>query len=309
MKLGIALADFSWPVPVTELGDKITSVARQADEAGFDSLWVMDHFFQIRMTGLPPESPMPEAYATLGVLAGQTRRIKLGTLVTSVSYRHPGVLVKTVTTLDVLSGGRMYLGIGAGAPWNIEPSGPGTAWEAEGLGIPFASLADRFEKLEEVLQIAHQMWRGDESPYDGEHFRLVRPLNSPNSVQRPNPPILVAGGGEKKTLRLVARYADACHLLDAPDSPMGGDLRHKLDVLREHCAVEGRDYDQIEKTVNVQCDLTEDPDKGAAALLARLRELAGLGFGHALVGQRGPLTEDKLAALAAVLPEVRALAG
>ena len=122
MKLGIVLADFSWPVPVTGLSEKITSVARAADEAGIDSLWVMDHFFQIRLTGLPPESPMPEAYATLGVLAGQTSRIKLGTLVTSVSYRHPGVLVKTVTTLDVLSGGRMYLGIGAGAPWNVEPA-------------------------------------------------------------------------------------------------------------------------------------------------------------------------------------------
>ena len=210
MKLGIALADFSWPVPVSGLGEKITSVARAADEAEIDSLWVMDHFFQIRMTGLPPQSPMPEAYATLGVLAGQTSRIKLGTMVTSVSYRHPGVLVKTVTTLDVLSGGRMYLGIGAGAPWNVEPSGPGTAWEAEGLGIPFASLADRFDKLEEVLQIAHRMWRGDETPYEGKHYQLVRPLNSPNSVQRPNPPVLVAGGGEKKTLRLVARYGDAC---------------------------------------------------------------------------------------------------
>src|ERR1700743_3497247 len=144
MKLGLAFADFSWPVPVSQLGTRITSLARQADDAGFDSLWVMDHFFQIRASGtLPPESPMPEAYATLGVLAGQTRNIRLGTLVTSVAYRHPGVLLKTVTTLDVLSGGRAVLGIGAGAPWNPEPAGPGTAWEAEGLGIPFPSLAAR----------------------------------------------------------------------------------------------------------------------------------------------------------------------
>jgi F420-dependent oxidoreductase-like protein len=307
MKLGIGLTDFSWPVPVTELGATITGFARQADEAGFDSLWVMDHFFQIRMTGQPPDSPMPEAYATLGVLAGQTTRIKLGTLVTSVAYRHPGVLLKTVTTLDVLSGGRMYLGVGAGAPWNIEPSGPGTAWEAEGLGIPFPPLADRFEMLEELLQAAHRMWSDGDAPYTGRHYQFVRPLNSPNSVQRPNPPILVAGGGEKKTLRIVARYADACHLLDAPDSPLGGDLKRKLDVLRTHCDAAGRDYGQIEKTVGVQADLADDPAKGASALLARLRELAGLGFEHALVAVRGPMSDEKLAALAAILPEVRAL--
>jgi len=232
MKLGIAIADFSWPVPAGELGALICGLARQTDEAGFDSLWVMDHFFQIRITGNPPESPMPEAYATLGVLAGQTRRIRLGTLVTSVAYRHPGVLIKTVTTLDVLSGGRMYFGVGAGAPFNVQPQGPGTAFEAEGLGIPFPSLASRFEMLEELLQIAHQMWDGDESPYTGKHYQLARPLNSPNPVQRPRPPILVAGGGERKTLRFVARYADACHLLDMPGTEYANDLRHKLGVLR-----------------------------------------------------------------------------
>src|SRR6516225_7082188 len=185
MKLGIAIADFSWPVPAGELGALICGLARQADEAGFDSLWVMDHFFQIRITGNPPESPMPEAYATLGVLAGQTRRIRLGTLVTSVAYRHPGVLLKAVTTLDVLSGGRMYLGVGAGAPFNRPPQGPGTPFETEGLGIPFPPLAERFEMLGELLQIAHQMWNGDETPFAGRHYQLARPLNSPNSVQRP----------------------------------------------------------------------------------------------------------------------------
>lgn len=307
MKLGISLSNFSWPVPVTELGAAITSVARQADEAGLDSLWVMDHFFQIRLTGLPPESPMPEAYATLGVLAGQTTRIKLGTLVTSVAYRHPGVLLKTVTTLDVLSGGRMYLGVGAGAPWNIEPSGPGTPFEAEGLGIPFPPLADRFEMLEELLQVAHRMWGDGETPYAGRHYQLARPLNSPNSVQRPNPPLLVAGGGEKKTLRLVAKYADACHLLDAPDSPLGGDLRRKLEVLRAHCDAEGRDYARIEKTVNTGVVLGDDPRKGADALLGRLRELADIGFDHAMVAADAPWRPDTLAALAAILPEIHAL--
>jgi F420-dependent oxidoreductase-like protein len=307
MKLGIVFGDFSWPVPASELGGMVSRLGRQADEAGVDSLWVMDHFFQIRLTGLPPESPMLESYATLGVLAGQTTRIKLGTLVTSVAYRHPGVLVKTVTTLDVLSGGRMYLGVGAGAPWNVPPQGPGTAWEAEGLGIPFPSLADRFEMLEELLQVANQMWAGDQSPHEGKHYQLVRPLNSPNSVQRPRPRILVAGGGERKTLRFVARYADACHLLDAPGSEFGHDVRHKLDVLREHCAAAGRDYDEIEKTVGTSADLGDDLDKGFGEALVRLRELADLGFDHAILSRRGPWTEESIEALASILPEVHAM--
>jgi alkanesulfonate monooxygenase SsuD/methylene tetrahydromethanopterin reductase-like flavin-dependent oxidoreductase (luciferase family) len=163
MKLGIGITTFPWPPE--EIGPAVSRIATAADEAGIDSLWVMDHFFQIRLSGLPPESPMPEAYVTLAFLGGLTRRIRLGTLVTSVAYRHPGVLVKTVTALDVLTGGRVIFGVGAGAPWNIAPAGPGTAFEAEGLGIPFPSLAERFERLEEVLQIAHQMWRGDQSPY------------------------------------------------------------------------------------------------------------------------------------------------
>src|ERR1700747_3315184 len=198
MKLGIVFGDFSWPVPASELGGMISRLGRQADEAGVDSLWVMDHFFQIRLTGLPPESPMPEAYATLAFLGGPTKRIRLGTRVTSVAYRHPGVLVKTVTSLDVLTGGRVIFGVGAGAPFNVELAGPGTTFEAEGLGIPFPSLAERFERLEEVLQIAHQMWRGDDRPYQGTHYQLVRPLNSPNSVQRPHPPLLIGGSGERE---------------------------------------------------------------------------------------------------------------
>ena len=304
MKLGMALGNFSWPVPASELGATICRLARQADEAGFDSLWVMDHFFQIRVTGNPPESPMPEAYATLGVLAGQTKRIRLGTLVTSVAYRHPGVLVKTVTALDVLSAGRMYFGVGAGAPFNVPPAGPGTAFEAEGLGIPFPPLTDRFEMLEELLVVAHQMWRGDDSPYAGKHYQLVRPLNSPNSVQRPRPPILVAGGGERMSLRLVARYADACHLLDLPGTSYGDDLRHKLDVLRTHCAAAGRDYAEIEKTVGTGFDPGDDPDKGLEDLLGHLRELAGLGIDHVMLSPRGLWTEQNLAAVASILPEV-----
>jgi len=309
MKLGLAFGDFSWPVPVSQLGPTIVNLARHADDAGFDSLWVMDHFFQIRLSGALPESPMPEAYATLGVLAGQTRNIRLGTLVTSVAYRHPGVLLKTVTTLDVLSGGRMYLGVGAGAPFNRPPHGPGTPYETEGLGIPFPSLADRFEMLGELLQVAHQMWNGDETPFDGKHYQLVRPLNSPNSVQRPRPPILIAGGGEQKTLPLVARYGDACHLPDLPGSRYEVDFKHKLDVLRRHCDDAGRDYARIEKTVGTGSVFSDDTAASTDALLARLSELSALGFEHAMVAPRGPWTDAMIDAVASILPEVRALAG
>jgi F420-dependent oxidoreductase-like protein len=305
VKLGIGIVEFDWAA--REIGSRVTEIAQAADEAGFDSLWVMDHFFQIRLSGLPPESPMLEAYGTLGYLGGQTRRIKLGTLVTSVSYRHPGVLLKTVTTLDVLTGGRMYLGLGAGAPWNIEPQGPGTAFEAEGLGIPFGSLAERFERLEEVLQIAHQMWAGDDKPYEGRHYHLVRPLNSPNSVSRPHPPILIGGSGERKTLRLVAQYADACNLFDMPGTQFASDMAHKLDVLRRHCADVGRDYNQIEKTTTSNPDLGDDPRAGAAALLAHLRELAEMGIDHVQVAPRGGWDETRLKAVTSILPEVHAL--
>ena len=308
MKLGFALANFSWPVPASELGTTIINLARQADAAGFDSLWVMDHFFQISLSGgLPPESPMPEAYATLGVLAGQTRNIRLGTLVTSVAYRHPGVLLKTVTTLDVLSGGRMYLGIGAGAPFNRLPQGPGTASETEGLGIPFPPLAVRFEMLEELLQVAHQMWNGEQTPFAGKHYQLMRPLNSPNSVQRPRPPILIAGAGEQKTLRFVARYADACHLPDLRGTRYEVDLKQKLDVLRRHCDDAGRDYAQIEKTTAAYPDFGDDPATGAAALLTRLRELSALGFDHVMVAPRGPWTQARIDATASILAEARTL--
>src|ERR1700760_1741903 len=235
MKVGISISNFSWPIPLIDFGPTVARIARTADEAGIDSLWVMDHFFQIRVTGEPTEAPITEAYATLSFLAGQTQRATLGTLVTSVSYRHPGVLLKTVTALDVLSGGRAVLGIGAGAPWNPEPAGPGTRFEAEGLGIPFPPLAERFERLEETLQIAHQMWRDDETPFRGRHYDLARPLNSPNSLQRPHPPILIGGSGERKTLRLVAKYGDACSLFDLPGSQFADNIEHKLGVLRRHC--------------------------------------------------------------------------
>jgi F420-dependent oxidoreductase-like protein len=230
MRIGIQLPSFSYPTS-SDIATTFARLAREADEVGLHSLWVMDHFFQIGSVG-KIEEPMLEGWSALAYAAAITKRITLGTLVTGVVYRHPGILVKTVTTLDVLSGGRAWLGIGAA--WNED--------EARGLGIPFPSIGERFERLEETLQIARQMWAGDESPFEGTHYQLGRPLNSPSAVRRPHPPILIGGGGEKKTLRLVAKYADACNLFDAPELP------RKLDVLREHCVREGRDYSEIEKT-------------------------------------------------------------
>ncbi|MQY23213.1 LLM class F420-dependent oxidoreductase [Nocardia macrotermitis] len=300
MKLGIGITDFSWPVPTDRLGPTVTDLAQQADESGFDSLWVMDHFFQIRLSGLPPESPMLEAYAALGFLAGITRRIKLGTLVTSVAYRHPGILLKSLTTLDVLSGGRTYFGIGAGAA--IDPAKLEGIFETDGLGIPFPSLSQRYEMLEETLRIAHRMWEGDETPFRGTHYELTRPLNSPNSVQRPHPPILIAGSGERKTLRLVARYGDACSLFDMPGAGYADDITHKLDVLRAHCDEAGRDFDEIEKTIGTHLDPSDERH-----FVAHMRELAALGIDHVLLAPQGPWDDKRLAGVAAVLPEIHAM--
>lgn len=234
MKIGLQIPRFTWPDGTAALAARLADIARTADDAGFASIWVMDHLFQIEMVG-QVEEPMLEGYSALAFLAGATRRARLGTLVTGVVYRHPGVLVKTVTTLDVLSGGRAYLGIGA-------------AWferEALGLGVPFPPLAERFERLEETLQIAKQMWSGDRGPYKGSHYELQETLNSPQPLSQPHPPILIGGMGERKTLRLVAQYADACNLFAFAGPEV---LRHKLDVLRRHCDAVGRPYDEIERT-------------------------------------------------------------
>ena len=282
----------------------LSRVARSADAAGFDSLWTMDHFFQIPITGQPPEAPLLEAYAVLAFLAAETDRIRLGTMVTSVAYRHPGVLIKAVTSIDVLSGGRVIFGVGAGAPFNELPPGRSPRdFEAYGLGIPFPPLAERFERLEEVVQIALQMWRGDESPYEGAHYQLPRPLNSPNTIQRPHPPVLIAGSGERKTLRLVARYGDMCNLFDLPGTGFADDLKHKLQVLRSHCEHVGRDYESIEKTVSTFVD----PDMEPARVLDHLAELADLGIDHAMVSPRRPWDEVTLDWVAAMVPDVHAI--
>ncbi len=258
MQIGLQIPDFTNPGGPPQLAADLARVARSADELGFRYLAVMDHFFQIGHLG-PPENAMLEAYTTLGFLAAHTSRVELLTVMTGVVYRYPGLLAKTVTTLDVLSGGRAWLGIGAA--WNEQ--------ESRGLGVPFPPVATRFEQLEEALRIYRQMMRGDETPFEGVHNHLERPLNSPGPLRRPYPPIMIGGGGEKKTLRLVARYADACNLFDTPD------IARKLDVLREHCAAEGRDYDEILKTAYYVPDVKA---KGVDGVLADLRRLADLGF-------------------------------
>ena len=260
MKIGLHIADFTWQGGPPALRSRLGEVARRADQAGVDRVSVMDHVWQIGHLG-PPEHEMLEAYTTLGFLAASTERVRLLTVVTAVVYRDPGLLAKAVTTLDVLSEGRAMLGIGAA--WNEE--------EARGLGLFFPPLAERYERLEEALRICRQMWSEDDGPFEGEHYHLGRTLNSPQALSRPHPPILIGGSGEKKTLRLVARYADACNLFDSAE------LAHKLDVLREHCAAEGRDYDSIEKTVQVSFDLGEDGER-VEQTIGHLHELSELGF-------------------------------
>ena len=204
MKIGLQIPSFTWPGGPAKIPQKLAEIARTADDGGFSSLWVMDHFFQIPNVG-PVENEMLESYSTLSYLAGLTKNVKLGTLVTGVVYRQPGLLVKTVTTLDVLSGGRAYFGIGAA--WNEQ--------EALGLGFPFPPLKERFERLEETLQIAIQMWSGNQAPFDGKHYQLDHALNSPQALSKPHPPILIGGMGEKKTLRLVAVYAKCLQSVSA----------------------------------------------------------------------------------------------
>jgi F420-dependent oxidoreductase-like protein len=263
MKIGLQIPDFSTPRGPERLGAELATVARTADDAGFEYIAVMDHFFQIPAVG-PADREMLEAYTTLGYLAACTSRAALLTVITGAVYREPGVLAKIVTTLDVLSKGRAWLGIGAA--WNEQESG--------GLGIPFPPVAERFERLEETLQICLQMWHGDEAPYHGKHYQLERPLNSPQSLSKPHPPIMIGGGGEKKTLRLVARYADACNVF------AGRDEARKLDVLRQHCEAVGRDYDTIYKTVYYAFNTS----LGAQRIIDDLATLAGLGFDAAIGG-------------------------
>jgi F420-dependent oxidoreductase-like protein len=268
MKLGIHFPNFTHPGGPAALAGIVSATARAADDGGVDTFTLMDHWFQMESIGAS-EDPMLEGYTTLGFVAAKTQRVTLGLLVTGVTYRHPGLLAKTVTTLDVLSGGRAQLGIGA-------------AWyerEHLGLGVPYPPISERFERLEETLRICRQMWSDDNGPFDGKHYRLGETICSPQPISRPSPRILIGGSGEQKTLRLVARYADACNLF-APDAAT---VAHKLDVLARHCEAEGRDGGEIEKTIIASGDPLDDVD----GFIARMETMAELGIEQVWISPMG----------------------
>jgi F420-dependent oxidoreductase-like protein len=277
MRLGVHVVRFDVEGGTAAIGPTLAAVGAAAERAGVTNLSVMDHYLQIMGD---PAAPMLEGYTALAFLAAHTRTVELQLLVTGVTYRHPGLLTKIVSTLDVLSGGRAVLGIGA-------------AWfdrEHAAYGVPFPPLAERFERLEEALQIAHQMWSDNDGPYEGTHYRLAETINSPQPLARPHPPIMIGGAGEKKTLRLVARYADACNLFARPDTGPAA-VEAKLDVLSAHCLREGTDYHRIRKTILWTGPL-ETTAAGGAAFADQMRGYAELGIDEVHVM---PLTADPVA--------------
>jgi F420-dependent oxidoreductase-like protein len=298
VKVGLQVSSFTWPGGPAEIGPTLARIAAKADEVGLDSIWVMDHFFQIRSVG-EVEEPMLEGLSALSFMAAHTQRIRLGLLVGGVHYRPPGLWIKAVTTLDVLSGGRAWFGIGAA--WNVH--------ESRGLGFTMPELPGRFEMLEETLRMAHAAWSGElgsGAALDGKWVRAERILNSPQSLSRPRPPILVGGGGERKTLRLVAQYADACNVFGGPDI-----VRHKYAVLERHCADVGRDYRSIEKSNATRVSLTRDGRGGTltpAGLVDRLGAWADAGSQHAIFSLADVWDLDRLELIGSdVLPHVRSL--
>jgi F420-dependent oxidoreductase-like protein len=280
MRISLSITDFSWPTPSVELPARLADVARSADEGGLDTVWVADHLLQADPNS-SQDAEMLEAYTTLGFLAAHTRRVRLGTMVTAVTFRPPALLVKAVTTLDVVSGGRAWLGLGAGYEQD----------EARAMGLSLPPTAERFERLEETLRIATQMWAGDASAFHGQHYELEHPVNSPLPLSEPRPPILIGGMGERKTLRLVARYADACNLFDIPDG--GRTIRRKLDVLARHCDDLGRAYDGLDKTLSTRLAPGETADQFAE----RCAALATLGIDHVVLITTGPWNDADIEVL------------
>jgi F420-dependent oxidoreductase-like protein len=292
MKIGLQIDSFTWPGGTASIGPTLARVARQADDVGFDSIWVMDHFFQIRGVG-PAEDPMLEGWTTLGFLAANTSRARLGLMVGGVHYRWPGLWVKAATTLDVLSGGRAWLGIGAA--WNQE--------ESQGLGFPFPPLGERFEMLDETLQIAHQMFegeRGSEGQFHGRQYHASRLMNSPQSISRPRVPIMIGGGGERKTLRLVAQFADATNVFGGPTA-----IHHKYEVLRQHCEDIGRDPNEIERSTLQGINLAAE---SPAKTIDRFGELSDAGAQHIIVSVRGVEDPTQLETIGReLIPQLKAL--
>lgn len=265
MKFGLEVNEFDCSGGPDDMGRHLADIGRRAEQAGFHSIWVWDHFIQLRRW----HAPLLEGWLSLAFLAAATERIKLGTLVTGVTYRYPAVLVKQASTLDVLSAGRSYFGVGAA--WNEREHGA--------FGVRFPPIKERFEMLEDLLQIAHRAWGGETGPFTGKHTRLTEQMDSPPPVQQPHPPILIGGGGERKTLKLVAKYADATHQTTSDPSV----LRHKLDVLRRHCETEGRDYEEIERF----CGLDLKPLPGQAGPIADAETILERADGLADAGSQG----------------------
>ncbi len=291
MRLGLQLPSFTYPGGPAAIRSTLTEIGQAAEDAGLASLWVMDHWFQLpEGSGWGgPEEPMLEAYTTLGFLAQATTRIALGPLVAGVMNREPGALVKSATTLDVLAGGRTYLGLGAG--WYER--------EANGLGFRFPPIAERFERLEETLQIAQRMFAGDRRSFDGRRYRLAEPINVPAPLSRPRPRIMVGGNGANRTMRLVASYADACNIL----VPSPGESRRLVDTIRRLCEADGRDPAEVEMTSLIEADLR--PGRRPSNLVAAVRAQAGEGIQHVIVNLPEVHRLDQIAALGReVLPEV-----
>jgi F420-dependent oxidoreductase-like protein len=290
VKFGLQINNFTWPGGAGEIGPTLARVVRTADDAGFDSIWVMDHFFQIRGLG-PPEAPMLDGMTALGFMAAHSEKARIGLMVGGIHYRPPGLWVKAHTTLDVLSGGRAWFGIGAA--WNEE--------ESAGLGFPMPPLGQRFEWLEDTLRMAHAMWSGGSGSgerFEGKRVVATRLLNSPQALSRPRVPIMIGGGGERKTLRLVAQYADACNVFGGPER-----IAHKYEVLREHCERLGRDYEEIEKSTLQSVDPEHEP---ASEIVERFGALGEAGAQHILFSVRGVSDTSKLERLAAeVFPQLR----
>jgi F420-dependent oxidoreductase-like protein len=297
VKLGLQIPAFDFPGGPAAIGPTLARIARIAEDVGFDSIWVMDHFFQIRGLG-PATDPMLEGWTTLGYLAGHTSRARLGLMVGGVHYRQPGLWIKAATTLDVLSGGRGWLGIGAA--WNEE--------ESRGLGFVFPPLAVRFELLEDTLRMAHAMWTGEhgtQAAFDGHHVHATRLIDSPSPLTRPHPPIMVGGGGERKTLRLVAQYADACNVFGGPET-----VHRKFGILREHCEAVGRPFDEIERTSLQGVGLSAGGGRGDSdpgRLVERFGDLADAGVQHVILSPHtiDPGTLETIGA--AIVPQLRDL--
>jgi F420-dependent oxidoreductase-like protein len=276
MRIGIQITGLSKLGTTAEYGNRLASIARTAEEAGFYSLWFPDHLLNAMMVmGFPLTDPVLEGYSTISFLAALTKRMKIGVQVTCPIFRHPALLVKIISTIDVLSGGRTYLGVGAG--WFER--------EASALGITFPTLHERYERLEEILQIAKHMWSGNVSPYKGKYYQLPEPINSPQPLSHPHPPIMIGGEGERKTLLLVAKYADAYNFSLGPITReslanAGFDLlQRKLKVLEQHCKDIGRSFDSIEKTAQVWLELTQDT-KEIPRVIELCHQLAGFGVDH-----------------------------